>query len=214
MEFLGVEWQMMSEWWWLRHMGFPCVCDTGGTWNEFGRSPACVCRLLRPLRLIVAWDNRITLCARVHVSVCLHAGSHACRPVGALTRGVGDMSVCLCMDLRLCGWAHSDMSQATSRPHKSMSLGGGILMWKWEQWFLLLNVDKKQSPLNSRPKMMDQLLMCLPSHCERVSVCVGECALACKLVHVHVHFPVWCHVSSVSLCLSAYSRVYFHSARH
>lgn len=157
---------------------------------------------------------RARACVYVYVCACVCAGIHACRSAWVLMRGVRDISVCLCMDLRLCGWAHSDMSQATSRPHKSMSLGGGILMWKWEQWFLLLNVDKKQSPLNSRPKMMDQLLMHLPSHCERVSVCVGGCVLACKLVHVHVHFSVCCHVSSVSLCLSAYSRVCFHPVWH
>ena len=206
-------------------MGFTSVCAKGGTWNQFGRSPACMCRLLPRLRLILARDNGITVCTRLFVNmcilcvcvcmcVCVCAGIHACRPAWVLMRGVRDISVCLCIDVRLCGWAHSDMSQATNRPHKSMSLGGGILMWKWEQWFLLLNVDKKQSPLNSRPKMMDQLLMHLPSHCERVSVCVGGCVLACKLVHVHVHFSVCCHVSSASLCLSACSSVCFHPVWH
>ncbi len=70
-------------------MGFPSVCARGGTWNQFGRSPTCVCRLLRPLRLILAWDNGITVCTRVFesvcvcvcVCVCVHAGIHACRPV-------------------------------------------------------------------------------------------------------------------------------------
>lgn len=101
----------------------------------------------------------------------------ACVSVCVLMRRVRDIRVRLCMVLHLCGWAHSDMSQATSQPHKSMSLGGGILMWKWEQWFLLLNVDKKQSPLNSRPKMMAQLLMHLPSHCVACEgVCGWECA--------------------------------------
>lgn len=96
-------------------------------------APHACAKLLRPLRLILAWDNGITVCTCVFVSVCVRTGIHACRPARVLMRGVRDISVCLCMDLRLCGWAHSDMSQATSRPHKSMSLGGGILMWKWEQ---------------------------------------------------------------------------------
>lgn len=51
---------------------------------------------------------------------CVSVSVHACGPEPACA--------CLCTDLRLCGWAHSDMSQATSRPHKSASLGGGILM--------------------------------------------------------------------------------------
>ena len=64
-------------------------------------------------------------CAYTCISVCVW--------VCASVDGVGDISGCLCTDLRLCGWVHSDMSQATSRPHESVSLGGGILMWKWEQ---------------------------------------------------------------------------------
>lgn len=120
----------------------------------------------------------------------MHAGPSEC-----LREKLRDLSVCFCADL--CVWAHSDMSQATSRPHKSMSLGGGILMWKWEQWFLLLNVDKKQSPLNIRPKMMDQLLMHLPSHCERVSVCVRLHASRYMYVSTSlcaVMCPLWVYV--------------------
>lgn len=88
------------------------------------------------------WDDCVCMC--IYECVCVHAGR--------------DIVVCLCMDLRLCGWAHSEMSQATSRPHKSMFLRGGILMWKWEQSFLLLNMNKRQSPLNSRPENDDSII--------------------------------------------------------
>lgn len=44
------------------------------------------------------------------------------------------------------GWIHISFSQATSRPHESPALGGGILMWQWEQWFVLGEEnDKEQS---------------------------------------------------------------------
>lgn len=68
----------------------------------------------------------VYLSVRAHSGIQWRAGLYGCRHEESETLSV-------CLDLHLCGWAPLDMSQATSRPHKSVSLGGGILMWKWEQ---------------------------------------------------------------------------------
>lgn len=134
-----VEWQMMGKWWWVSRTGVSLSVCHGWNLEPVWKKPRMHVQAAATIKTYSSmgqWDNCVCTCTCD--CVCVHAGTHACRPVRALTRGVRDMSVCLCMYSRLCGWAHSDMSQATSRPHKSMSLGGGILMWKWEQWFLLL----------------------------------------------------------------------------
>lgn len=51
------------------------------------------------------------------------------------------------------GWIHISFSQATSRPHESPALGGGILMWQWEQWFVLGEENDKEQSL-SKLKMI------------------------------------------------------------
>lgn len=75
----------------------------------------------------------VSACRKSDVQACVSVDDR--RPVLVLMRGVRDIRVGLCIVLPLCRLTHSDMSQATSWPHKRMSLGGGILMWKWEQWF-------------------------------------------------------------------------------
>lgn len=88
---------------WVRCMGFPLPCARGGSWNQFGWSPACVCRLLQPLRLILAWDNGITVCTRVFVctQASMRAGLRECRWEESET------SVCVCVWICVCADGHT-----------------------------------------------------------------------------------------------------------
>lgn len=61
-----------------------------------------VCRLLPPLRLILAWDNGITVCTRlfVNVCVCVRACTRVCVCVCVRVRRHPCMQVCVSVDER------------------------------------------------------------------------------------------------------------------
>lgn len=79
-------------------MGFTSVCAKGGTWNQFGRSPACVqaAATIKTYSSMGQWDycvysficECVRLCSHVHARVCMcvracvqasmHAGLREC----------------------------------------------------------------------------------------------------------------------------------------